>query len=204
MSGLKVITPPTGEQISLTEARLHLRLDDDGDSPAAHPDDGWLSGVGIPGAREYCEQWLRRALAPQTLELALDAFPTLDIVLPMAPITALDSVRYLDANSAWQTLSATLYTFDDYDEPCVIRRLETTTWPVTKVVPNAVRVRFDAGYTLPNDSPDTAPLPYAIRAAMLLVLGALYENRESGGEVAKMPAGVQALLEPYRLRLSMA
>lgn len=222
---IKVVVSPTGEQITLTEARLHLRLDDDGDSPAAHPDDAWLTGVGIPAAREYCEGWLGRALVPQTLEVGLDSFtapfdatfigsvsgcsrswrwPRVDfnvINLPMLPITSISSVKYYNA-SGDQTFTG--YHFDDYEGRIVL--IDGTSWPTTTVRPNAVRIRYRAGYDLPGDSPNTNPLPYAIKAAMLLVLGSLYEQREDSAEkkLEPIPLGAQSLMMPYRVRLAMA
>src|SRR6185369_13879861 len=72
---LRQIGEVAGEQITLAQARLHLRLDDDGDSPPSHPDDPWLTDFGIPAAREWCEAYLGRALAPTVFELSLGAFP---------------------------------------------------------------------------------------------------------------------------------
>jgi hypothetical protein len=224
---------PAQEQITLPEARLHLRMDDDGDSPAAHPDDAWLSGVGIPAAREYCEGWLGRALAPQTLELVQDSFsPAMvqhecvgrfsswclrrssescggssgldEVWLPMPPIASVDSLRYYDADGTLQTMSSSGYYVDDYGGRIVL--VSGTSWPTTQTRPNAVRVRYQAGYNLPDDSPLTNPLPYALKAAMLLVLGSLYEQREDSAEKAQqpIPLGAQSLMMPYRLRLGMA
>ena len=203
--GLKIITPPTEEQISLVEARLHLRLDDDADSPAAHPDDT-LVAVLITAARQHCEEWTRRALGTQTVELALDAFPSAEIELPLAPIQSITSVKYVDANEVEQTIAANQYVLDDFQEPGWLLPATDAVWPTPAAVINAVKVRYVAGYSLPNDSPVSNPLPAAIKAAMLLVLGHLYENREASTErpMTELPLGVQSLLLPYRLRLSMA
>lgn len=202
--GIKVITPPTAEQISLAEARLHLRLDDDGESPAAHPDDTLLAWM-IPSARQYCEGWTERALATQTLELALDEFPAAEIQIPRSPIQGIVSVKYMDGDGVEQTLAASAYTLDDYQEPGWVLPAVDTTWPATQAVVNAVKIRYLAGYSLPNVV-QTHPLPSAIKAAMLLVLGALYENREQSAAVQQheLPLGVFSLLRPYQLRQSMA
>lgn len=221
---LKVIAQPSGEQISLADARLHLRLDDDGDSPPTHPDDPWLSAVGIPAAREYCEGDLARALAPQTLELALESFDAEivfvtrhgrriwhrhrhDVIeLPMSPVRSVTSVKYTDTDGTERTLDTTIYDVDLYSAPARIVLAFGASWPATQDIPNAVKIRYEAGYTLPGDSPDTDPLPAALRAAMLLVLGALYENREDQTEarLSQIPLGAMALMAPYRLRLGMA
>jgi uncharacterized phiE125 gp8 family phage protein len=206
MSGLKVIAAPIAEPISLELARLHLRLDVNDDSPPTHPDDPWLNEIGIPAAREWCEGWMERAIGPQTLELALDAFPSGAIELPGSPVNAIDSVKYVDSDGVDQTLAADQYTLDNYVDPALLSPAYGTSWPAARATTNTVRVRYSAGYTLPGESPDAAPLPFAIRAAMLLVLGALYENRENSAAVKQedVPLGARSLLQPYRLRTSMA
>jgi len=205
MSGWKVVTGPTSEQITLAEARLHLRLDDDGDSPASHPDDPWLL-QNIPTARRWCERWMMRALAPQVIEFALPAFNSASIDLPMSPITSIVSVKYFDGDYVEQTLGTDAYTFDNYIEPARIVLAYGTTWPTTTIVPNAVKVRYHCGYSLRGDSPYSNPMPDEFRSAMLLVLADLYENREnsSADKMQEVCMAAQNLMLPYRLRLSMA
>ena len=60
---------------------------------------------------------------------------------------------------------------------------------------NGVVVRFVCGYgSLGTD------VPMAIRQAMLLIIGHLYEHREaSSSGVHLLPMGVEALLATYRV-----
>lgn len=220
---IRLVSPPAAEQITLAEARLHLRLDDDGDSPPSHPDDAWLTGIGIPAAREYCEGWLGLMLAPTVFDLAIDSFGDAvqtdlrdvswrwssgasggEIPLPFTPIVSVTSVRYYNADGNLTTLATSAYHVDDFTGRIVL--VDGTSWPTTSVRPNAVLVRYIAGYSLVDDSPNPCPLPYAIKAAMLLVLGGLYEAREDQAEKAlyEIPLGAKALMMPYRVRLAMA
>jgi uncharacterized phiE125 gp8 family phage protein len=219
--GLRIISGPESEQISLELARAHLRLDAEG-SPAEHPDDFWLTEVGIPAAREACESELGRAIAPQTFEIALRGFPgwfpglevySVDglvypwaISLPMSPVESILSVKYVDADGNEQTWDPANFILDTWSDVNVIYTATGVSWPPTGVVPNAVKVRYVAGYSLPDDSPLSYPLPKAIKAAMLLMLGHLYEAREATSELKleEIPLGVSSLLERYRLRLSIA
>lgn len=213
--GVRVVEEPTDEQINLEEAWLHLRLTPEG-SPAEHIDDP-LIAVLITTAREVCEGLTGRALAPQTLELTLDGFPCAaptyfhrhsafphDIVLPMGPVTSIESVQYLDAGSL-TTLDPTQYAVSTSD-PARLYLYTGFSWPTIQYVPGAVSVRYQAGYDLIGDSPEINPLPSSILSAMKLVLGHLYENREQSTDLKldEIPMGVYALLERYRLRLSMA
>lgn len=209
--GLRVIVPPTTEPITLEVARLHLRLEAEG-SPPTHPDDTLISGVYLPAARESCEQYVGRALAPQTLEVSLSRFPgpyatdgyDQRYELPMAPLIGVDSVIYTDGDGFAQTLATVDYGVDLFGS--VIQASDGATWPTVQTVANAVVIRYQAGYALDGDSPSGTPLPAALKAAMLLTLGHLYENRETTTplEIFELPMGVQYLLKPYQIRLPMA
>lgn len=216
--GVRVISPPTVEPISLDEARQHLRVDDFG-SPPEHPDDALISAQ-VSAAREWCEGDLGLSLAPQVLELGRSGFtdgwawpasiypePGRYISLPFGPVAGVVSVSYLDGDNALQTLSPASYTVDTYSRPARLYGAYATSWPTTYMVPNAVKIRYLAGYSLDGDSPmDTEPLPRSLRAMILLTLGHLYEQREQTTELKLMdlPLGVTALGDRYRVRLGMA
>ncbi len=70
-----------------------------------------------------------------------------------------------------------------------------------------MKVRYRSGYQSEEDpDSDAPPLPRSLRAAILLVLGHLYENREDSVEkaLASIPNGAEALMRPLRVRLGMA
>ncbi len=196
MSNPKVITPPTVEAITLEEAHLHLRLDVY-DSPPAHPDDPLILGL-ISAAREWAEKFTGRSIGERLLELGLDRFPHLHhgrdwlhvprpgmplarhpmaIELPGGPVNALDHLIYTDAAGVDQTMVG--LQLDTYQEPARVLPPISTCWPSTQVRMGAVRVRYWAGYGSADDSPSKTPLPTPIKQAMLLVIGHLYENRET-------------------------
>jgi uncharacterized phiE125 gp8 family phage protein len=219
--GVRVVVRPTVEQLTLEECRLHLRLDALG-SPAEHPDDAWITSM-IPTAREYCENYMGRSLAPQTLELSMRQFPgsvnayldplwaSVDfapglIELRGGPVAGIESVIYIDGTGTPQIADPSTYGVDVIAEPALIFPAYGTSWPTTQFFPNSVRIRYQAGYDAPGDSPNERPLPYSIRAAMLLMLGHFYNNRENtqagaGGStlIHEIPFGAQALMDPYVL-----
>lgn len=94
------------EPITLGEAQRHLDLDTF-DSPPASDWDDWITAH-IPAAREYCEQYLGRALAPRTMEYVAAAFPVASvssppgavIALPFGPVQSVTSITYLDQAAA--------------------------------------------------------------------------------------------------------
>lgn len=187
--GYKVITPVASDVIPLADMRQHLKLDGIGGS--THPDDAMVQAL-LAAAREYAEHYTQRSIGAQTLELALDSFPSSPpgIELPLGAAT-LTSIKYVDTALVEQTISNTLYTLDDYSDKHWA--IPASVWPTPADVANAVKVR----YVTP------AAIPAAGRAALLLLVSHLYQNREAvnverGVVPAEVPFGVKALLDTFR------
>lgn len=201
---LRLITAPAVEPVTLTEAKLHLRVD--------HTDDDLLIAGLITAAREYCETWTARAFVQQTWELVIDEFPSepdSGIVLPKPPLQSVTSVVYDDTGGIEQTVGTIDYEVDTASEPgWVVPSLSG--WPSTFEGINAVRIRFVAGYAPGTNSPIdyAANVPASIKAAIKLHLGQLYENREDMivGTVAYIQpsGGLKSLLRQHRVALGMA
>jgi len=212
---LRVVTEPVEEQISLIQAREHLRLDTYG-SPPAHPDDNMIEQVFIPAAREYCEVITARSMVSQEYEMGLGSFPHAGtvafwrdgIAFPLGPVAMVSSITYIDSDGMAQVLPDTEYNVDYYTNAGYIYPAPGTYWPITQEVPNAVLIRFMAGYSAPSASPQDRQLPRRYRSAMLLMLAHLYENRsqtESGPMVPKeIDLGLHSLLAPDSLRNGFA
>lgn len=94
---------PATEPISIEQAREHCRVDvfEEGSPPVeVSDDDAWLTDVGIPAAREYCELALGRALAERSMLVTVNAFPSDTIPLPFGPVQSITSVKYDDQAAA--------------------------------------------------------------------------------------------------------
>ena len=148
----KTITAVTAEPVSLQEARLQCKVDSD---DTTH--DAVLLSL-ITAAREFAEHYTGRALAPQTLELALDEFPDV-ITLPMPPVASITSINYTDTAGDEQTLAADQYSLSLYGDSRLVTPAYGVTWPSTQAIPDAVRVKYVTGYT---------NCPRAVKAALLL------------------------------------
>ena len=189
---LKLITAPAAEPVSASEAKAHLRVD-------TTADDTYI-GTLITVARQNVESHLRRALISQTWEVVLDAFPAGVIRLPKPPLASVTSIKYTDDDGVEATYSSDNYVVDSDTEPGRVVLKSGQTWPaVTLAAANGVRVRYVAGYGAAGSN-----VPQAIRQAILLVIGSLYENREDvlvaqGASIGVLPFGVVALLAPYRI-----
>ena len=204
--GLKVTQQPATEPIDLATAYLQCKVVTTG-SPAASPDDDLLN-IFIPAAREACENYCGRALAPQGLSLVLDRFPdTYDlqsIELPMGPLQTVDSVQYVDTGGATQTLDSAIYNIDSYSSRIVLA--DSQTWPATAIHPTAVTIDYVAGYQTPATSPTEPHLPASLRAAVLLTLSHIYDVCQTGNvcDITDLPQAAKYLLDPYRVRAGMA
>ncbi len=206
-TGLKVKVYPTVEPVDLTTARQHLRLDTSG-SPPTHPDDDLIQTIYLPAAREACENYLGSALAPQTLEYSLSAAPgwdgnclPRDIALPFGPLIMVDAVTYTFGGEDALFSSWNQDLFNDR-----IRLTEAATWPTVDDDPNAIVVRYQAGYSTPDSSPNPNPLPASIRAAILLTLSSIYDNCQEGTicDIHELPVACRYLLDPYRKTFGFA
>ena len=172
--GVKVITP-AANILTLAQMRLHIRLIGD-----PHPEDALLLSS-LAAAVQYAEHYTGRSIGVQTLELALDAFPTGAIDLQQGPVLSITSIKYLNEIGVELTLLPAAYTLDDYS--LQNRVVGLAEWPATGAFANAVKVRYQAGSILP-----------AVQAALLLAVADMYENREQIG----LSDGVSSLLDTVR------
>jgi len=169
---LRLIDAPADPVVTLTEARLHCRVDDGNTA-----DDAAITRY-IAAATQRLDGrdgLLGMCLRPQTWELLATRFPSgrcaIELPLPTR----------------------------------IIPTLAATTWPIAAAgVPDAVRVRFTAGFQYsdsPADSPEPEVIPEPIRQAVLLLVGHWFENRADvavGVSAAPVPQGVLDLIAPYR------
>src|SRR5262245_19676435 len=197
--GLKLISAPTFDPITLTQAKMHLRqIDNDEDD---------LIELLITAATRNVENWTGRALCDQTWELQLDAFPVNEIQIPKPPLIEVVSVRYDDPEGVEQILSTTDYTVDNVSEPGWVVLNTTASWPTILEAVKSVRVGYRAGYPDSDSPPSGSAIPFDIKAAIFLLLGTLYEHREQvqvGAIPYQLPWGVQNLLRPHRVLKGMA
>ena len=169
----KVITAVATEPITRAEATLHLGLDD---MSGSHPDDAIIDAL-ITGARQHAEHYTKRALAQQTLEAALDAFPDSDddrIDLPRAPVASITSIKYTDTSGTEQTISSSAYALSTYGESRTIAPTSGNYWPTTEDIPDAVRIRYVAGYAATGAGAEYTVLPKAVRQGLLMHISLTY------------------------------
>jgi uncharacterized phiE125 gp8 family phage protein len=180
-----VVTPPASV-ITTDEAKAHLKVYSD--------DEDALIEAFIAAATAHLDGpagWLGRAIGLQTLEARFDTFECGTLQLPYPPLVELVSVKYLDSDTVEQVAAPETYEIMGQ----MIVPIERGTWPTPLRRREAIRVRYQAGY-------ENVPAP--IRAAILLMVGDLYANREttigsSNSVTVPMSTTVENLLGLYRV-----
>lgn len=196
MGAIKIVTAAAEDPISLEQAKLHLRVDDD--------DDDDLIEALISAATQYAEKFQGRALIEQTFDYYLDAFPIGEIQIPRPPLIEVQGVFYLDSNGDEQEF--TTFEVDTATEPGRIYLTNSGSWPTPADQLNAVRVRFRAGY-LDVSSPAVANVPFTTIAAIKMIIGTLYAQRESiaiGAQITSAPWGADQLLRQNKVDVGFA
>lgn len=190
--GLALITPAATEPVSTSEAKAHLRVDT--------TDEDTLIASYVSAAVKYIETQTG-PLITQTWDYKVNReWPLVDnyysIYLPFSPVQSVTSVTYVDIDGATQTLSAGLYqTVLSAPNPYLTKAYNQD-WPQIRDIPDAITVRFVAGYG------NAAAVPAPIKSAILLMVGRLYEHREeviAGVSAGIVPAGIEMLISPYSL-----
>lgn len=187
-----LVTAPSVEPVTVSEALAHMRVDSD----VEHD----LVEALIVAARSHVETYTRRALLSQTWDLNADGFPVWDTIeLPYAPLASVTSVKYYSSDTQ-STLASSSYIVDapagDHAPRGRIVLVDGQTWPTTDTRVNAVTVRFVAGY-----GSTSADVPRPIRQAVLLLVAEMFERRAQvtiGATQSPNVITAERLLAPFR------
>ena len=184
--------------LDLADVKVQRRLPE-----AASRLDGLLESW-ITAAAQTFEIETTRQLITASWELWVDCFPCVDryLEIPKAPLVAVSSVLYDDADGAEQTLSTDDYTViaprGPYAAPGRIVLNDGVQWPTTAQREKSVRVQFTAGYGASHTQ-----IPQAIKAVLYLMVGTFHRYGEtvmSGPEalnIQKVPLGAEAILRAF-------
>lgn len=185
------VEPTADAPVSLTEAKAQCRVDGSDSDTALN--------IYLATAQAFVEEYTGTKFGDQTIVLRCSRWCDLRR-LPIAPVSSVTSITYLDASGNEQTLSTDIY------EPVLIglepsiRRKFAQIWPsIWPCAEDAIRVTVQAGYT-------TAPEP--MRAAILLLVSQWFDERSSissvrqsttaDGTIPILPYTVESLLVNYR------
>jgi hypothetical protein len=213
--------------VSLQEVKQHLRLE-------GADDDDYLEQILIPaacGLLDGANGLLGRALSVQQWDLILgpmwhsprgnepaplwapwwawhgSGLGQWGVRIPLPPLREIIEVRYRDASGAYQVLPADQYTVPlGLPEPVLLTMAQGLTWPTFYNAPDALVVRFEAGYDPavaadPDADPPVAAIPTKVparaRMAALLQAARLYQNRENPPN--DLAGAALTLVQPLRV-----
>lgn len=172
---LRLVTAPTSEPVSTSEAKSHCRVD-------ISTDDTLIAGL-IIAAREEFENQADKTLFTTTWKLVLDTWPEAHYIeLPRPPLVSVTSVVYKDDDGNSYTLPTSSYIVDTDAFPGRVVLKDAASWPsVTLYESGAITVTYVAGYAL------TASIPQRYKQAILMLVGHWYENREAVQTTGAVP-----------------
>ena len=176
-----VITGPSREPVSRAEVRHHLRLEDD-------PEQLGQLDLFVSAARHWFEARtsstvheteylftldLRSVFALQAVTWPASRY----IPLPRAtPLVQIVSFKYADSSGNLLTVSPSLYIADTFELPGRLTLAVGESWPPAVSYPVApVRIQYRAGLAASPQVEADADT----KIAHLLLIGALWENRET-------------------------
>ncbi|MCR4267087.1 head-tail connector protein [Nitratireductor sp. ZSWI3] len=179
--GLKLITPPDGEPVTLEELKHWSRVDFD--------DDDALIAANGAAAREFCETATGKQFVAATWELTTRSLGRGPFVLPKPPLRSVESIAYRDMSGALQVLDPSEYLVAP-GEPGTVEPVSS--WPATANRPDAVVITFEAGYG------DAAAVPDKIKVAIKGLAAHWYDQREgvtnAEGFTRRVPMHVRSLI----------
>ncbi|WP_315759310.1 head-tail connector protein [Bradyrhizobium sp. SZCCHNRI2007] len=184
---LRTIAAPQSDPVTLEEAKAHLRVD--------FEDDNDLITGFIAAATMMAQSVVQRRFVTQTLEWQVLSWRRLVDGLPIAPVVRGDviGITYTGLDNVTATLAADQYVVQAKGPTVRIVPPLGVIWPV--VNPRAAEpivIQFRAGEAVDKVAAN-------IKTAIKMIVGHLYENRESVVASARaaaieLPQGAQALL----------
>lgn len=189
MRTYQVITPASTYPVSLTEAKLHLKVD-------ITTDDTLITNL-IVAATQVSEEYTNRFFINTVVNQTCSDFKELSELFK-SKVSAVTHVKYYDSDNAQQVWASSNYVVNKEYEPCQINLVVDKSFPNIADRIDAVECRYTVGYGTASDVPDV------IKQAILLTLGNWYENRMSvitGRTTTEMPMSAKFLLDTYKVQV---
>lgn len=193
----RVTDQPEFEPVSLADAKTHLEY-------TGTAKNAYINSL-IKTARRICEGYSGLSFVTQERSVKMDHFPAVKsyIEVPYGPVQTIDSFTYLNENGTTTTMvEDTDYIVDTHSGICRLFPIddngEIDLWPTdVKWRPNAITIQYTAGY----DEAVNEPLPEQAKQAMLMQIGAMFEQREDarGGEVTMIVWNSMSILDTIKV-----
>lgn len=180
--------------VTLAEVQQHLRLGTLSSAEQAE------INMMIDTATEYAENFCNRAWTSSSQTQNYSSFPLSDSspLVINSDVQSITSIGYYDTEHVASTF--TLYRFVNRAGRTEVYPAYGEDWPAdSNNMPHNITITYVAG--------NEAGVPSAVKSAVLLLVGDLYENRENamtGQGITQIKTNLSAerLLTPYKTRLA--
>tara|TARA_R100000654_G_scaffold15002_3_gene32076 strand:- start:2178 stop:2759 length:582 start_codon:yes stop_codon:yes gene_type:complete len=187
---VKTFPTDNGPVISLSEAKLHLRVDNTAE-------DTLITNLCLV-ATQAAQNYTNRFFINHVLSMKCDTWEETK-VLYGSPFASMTSVQYYDKDDVLQTWDASNYTIDGTAQPPRFFALPDKSYPDLSGRKGAITLTYTIGY-----GATAAGTPQAIKQACLLIIGNFYENRQEvviGRIATEVPKSAQYLLDQYKIQV---
>lgn len=175
-----IVTPPTTEPVSLSEAKAQLRIED-----AFTLDDDYINAL-ISAARERCESYCNQFFTEQDIALVFNDNPSGVAYVHYDGLT-ITSITYIDQDNATKTIDPSDYFFNSDNQTITFNEVFT-------------------GSSFKVFATTSPPAAFdGVKMAIKMIVTDLYELRTEtavGVSLADNQA-VKALLYPFRKELGV-
>tara|TARA_B100000575_G_C23115070_1_gene644490 strand:+ start:956 stop:1558 length:603 start_codon:yes stop_codon:yes gene_type:complete len=183
-------TGPTSLAASaLADVKAHLRVD------TTHEDD--VISDYFAAAMSFVQDYCRITIEATTWDMHLPAFPRLYryIGLPRGTVTSVDFLKYYDTDGVLVEWSSEDYYLALGELPAKIYLHGDDNWEDTQTRPDAVQVRYSAGFS------SWSSVPAMYRQPLYYLTGHYYKLREpvvTGTIATALPFALQSNLQSIR------
>jgi uncharacterized phiE125 gp8 family phage protein len=179
------VSGPAVEPITLAEMKAYLRVDD-----ADAAQDDLISGL-IKAARLMVEAASRRILIEQRWRVVLDRWPRDGaILLPLAPLIAVDAIRISDAAGTASELPGDAFEADVLSDP---PRIDVSGAPEPGRPRHGISIELRAGYGTTAEA-----VPATLKLAIRILVAHWFENRGDVVGEQILPPEALALVAPFQ------
>lgn len=186
------LTRDEGLPVSVEDLALDLRIDSDDENETLERLER--------GAAAFLERRTGYVVIPGRYQVDLPGWWSGPLEIMRGPLRELISITYLDAAGAEATASAGGFYVESTDRTFSVRPLTTFDRPALWSEVGRVRLTFDAGFRLPDESGDALELEDGLRTCLTMLVGHYYQNRElfAAGKLEAVETGGRDLLGAYR------
>lgn len=172
---LERVSDPSGEPVSLSEAKAFLRVD-------GSDEDDIIMQL-ISAARHYAEEYMRRSLITQSWTLWFDDYVPSFITLPMGPVQSVTHVKTYDRAGAVSTVDSVSYRLDAGKTRLLFDAAPMNT---------RIEVSYVTGYGASSD------VPGAIKQGLLHHIASMFDDRVEGLGLTEQ---ARTLYKPYKVEM---